>query len=68
MGYVPQGHLEWPLAWLLISTSFELASSAMSGLDVFIRTNSVLVQHWEPPWHQVNGATVLEGRNSVSLL
>lgn len=50
------------------TTSFELASLSMSGLDMFIRTNLVLVQHWELLWHQVNGATMLEGRNSVSLL
>ena len=46
MGWAPQGHLEWPPAPLLILTSFELASLAMSRLEVFIRVTLALVQHW----------------------
>lgn len=68
MGCVPPRHLEWPLAWLLISTSSELSPLAMSGFEVFIGIISVLAQHWEPPWHRFSGLTVLEGWCSISAL
>lgn len=68
MDCVPQGYLEWPLAWLLISASFELPSLAMSGFEVFIRIISVLVQRWEPPWHQFYGSTILKEWSSILCL
>lgn len=67
MGCARQGRLAWPPAPLLILTSFELASLAMSGLEVFIRIILALVQHWELPWHQFSGLTVLKVRSSSSL-
>lgn len=57
MGCVPPRHLEGPLAWLLISTSFE----------VFIGIISGVAQRWGPPWHRFSGSTVLGGWGSIAL-